>query len=185
MTSKTTTTTTEPDATTQTGDDATDFRPITLDSQAAVDSFLGEAKQRARATEAKKYADYDQLKAKAAELDSIQRASMTQEQKDAERIRNLETQLAAKDQAIADAERDGLRREIAAAKGVPHDRITGTTREELESSADELLAWRGTQARKQAPVMPAGGSGAGTTTTIEDKKERAAAMLRELYRGRR
>lgn len=64
---------------------------------------------------------------------------------------------AAKAEARAAAlESKVLRAQVAAAKGVDADLLSGSTLEELEASADRLLAWRGTQVPKGAPATDAG-----------------------------
>lgn len=51
------------------------------------------------------------------------------------------------------------RAQVAAAKGVDIDLLSGSTLEELEASADRLLAWRGAQVPKGAPSSDAGARG--------------------------
>lgn len=64
---------------------------------------------------------------------------------------------AAKAEARADAlESKVLRAQVAAAKGVDADLLSGSTQEELEASADRLLEWRGAQTPKGAPSSDAG-----------------------------
>lgn len=64
---------------------------------------------------------------------------------------------AAKAEARADAlESKVLRAQVAAAKGVDADLLSGSTQEELEASADRLLAWRCAQTPKGAPSSDAG-----------------------------
>ncbi len=48
------------------------------------------------------------------------------------------------------------RAQVAAEKGVDVDLLSGSTLEELEASADRLLAWRGAQVPKGAPSSDAG-----------------------------
>jgi NAD-specific glutamate dehydrogenase len=48
------------------------------------------------------------------------------------------------EKAVLDASARTLRAEIAATKGVPLELLSGTTQEELEASADSLLAFKGT-----------------------------------------
>ena len=52
-----------------------------------------------------------------------------------------------------------LRAQVAAAKGVDADLLSGSTQEELEASADRLLAWRAAQIPKGAPASDAGPRG--------------------------
>ncbi len=56
------------------------------------------------------------------------------------------TELEAK---LAEAELSVLKADVAAAKGVPAKLLTGSTQEELEAAADELIEFRGEQ--NQAP----------------------------------
>ena len=175
---ETPTSTTEPD----TEPSTPEFQPITLESQADVDKFIGAAKKQARANEAAKYPNYETFKTKAGQYDSMQAASMTQTEKDAARIRELENLIADRDQALATERHAGLRRDVASAKGVPADRITGETREELEASADELLEWqKATSPSKPRPPVAGLKSGASNTDARMDKKEQAAALLRQFY----
>lgn len=85
------------------------------------------------AAELAKFADYDELKGKAAKLDEAEQASKTELQ------RAQEAAQAAEKRAEA-AEAKVTRAEVAEAKGVPASVLRGTTKEELEAHADELLA---------------------------------------------
>jgi hypothetical protein len=77
-----------------------EFTPIT--SQDDLNRIIAERVQRERG----KYADYKDLKAKAARLDEIEEANKTEAQKAAERLAKAE-------QTARDAEARALRREIA------------------------------------------------------------------------
>lgn len=100
-------------------------------TQADVDRIVAERLKRERA----KYADYDELKAKAAAADKVGESEKNEAQK-------LTDQLA-KMQADLDEERRQRRIiEVAADKGLTPahvKRLTGNSKEELEASADELL----------------------------------------------
>ncbi|RYE42576.1 MAG: hypothetical protein EOP24_32065 [Hyphomicrobiales bacterium] len=107
-----TTETTEPEATTFT--------------QADVDRIVRERVKRER----DKYADYDDLKAKAGEATTLE-----------QRVADIERK-------ANDSEARAIRAEIANAKGLTATqakRLVGTTREELEADADELLTDIGAQ----------------------------------------
>lgn len=93
------------------------------------------------ARERAKFADYDEVKAKADEFDKTQEASKTEIQKATERAEKAE-------KALADAELSSLRSKVALSKGLTPTqakRLVGTTREELEADADELLSDLGNQ----------------------------------------
>jgi hypothetical protein len=110
-------------------DSAPSFQPIT--SQEDLNKILG----RRVAQERAKYSGFDDLKAKAAKYDELEEAKKTTEQR-------LSEQLTAAQKRVAELELDQLRSSVAAEKGLPAKfarRLTGTTREELEADADDLL----------------------------------------------
>lgn len=76
-------------------------------------------------------------KSAADKLAEIEEASKTAEQKAAERLAEAEKKATA-------LELKADRAEVANVKGVPAELISGTTREEMEASADRLIAFKGT-----------------------------------------
>jgi hypothetical protein len=88
--------------------------------------------------ERKKFGDYEELKKAADRLKALEEANKTEAEKTAER-------LAAAEKRAAELESKALRAEVAAAKGVPVNLLTGSTQEELEAAADALIAFRGEQ----------------------------------------
>ena len=85
-----------------------------------------------------KYADYDELKQKAAQFDEQVEAGKSELQKATERATSLQAEL----DALKQAESLRLmREEVANAKGVPAKLLTGQTAEECEAQAADLLAW--------------------------------------------
>lgn len=74
-----------------------------------------------------------------------------------------------------------LRSQVAATKGVDADLLSGTSQEELEASADRLLAWRSAQNPKGAPAADAGVRGdeirAVKQLTREDLKKMSSAEI--------
>ena len=98
-------------------------------TQADVDRIVRERVQRERA----KYADYDDLKAKAGSATTLE-----------ERVAEIERTARA-------SEERALRAEVANAKGLTPNqakRLVGATREELEADADELIRDIGAQKQK-------------------------------------
>lgn len=116
------------------------FEAIT--SQEALDKIIGQRLAREKSKTAEQYADYDQLKADAAELARIRDGEKTELQK-------LQDQLAAEKAAREHAEQQAaaaaaaqLRIDRATAKGLPPvlaKKLVGTTAEELDAEIDELL----------------------------------------------
>jgi len=93
-------------------------------TQADVDRIVADRLKRERETTKTKYADYDDLKAKAAGAKTVE-----------DRLAEIERQ-------AKDSEDRALRAEVANAKGLTAKqakRLQGGTREELEADADDLL----------------------------------------------
>ncbi|MBF6584426.1 DUF4355 domain-containing protein [Nocardia farcinica] len=150
-------------------------------TQSEVDRLLGERLARER----EKFADYDDLKAKAQRLQEIEDANKTEQQKAQERIEQLSRQLAEKEQLVAQATLQSLKATVAAKKGVPASSLTGTTQEELEASADELIAWRDAAKSPARKAPNPGGLKSGASSngdSAASPQERAAAAVR-LFRG--
>ena len=121
---------------------ALDAEPKTFDAD-----YVAKLRQ-----EAAKYRTEAKANAEAAKrLAEIEEAQKTEAQKLADRLAQAE----AKAQA---AELKALRSDIAQAKGVPAGLLTGSTEEELNASADALLAFRG-EAPKTPAAPPADGQG--------------------------
>ncbi|UJQ87144.1 scaffolding protein [Arthrobacter phage BaileyBlu] len=107
-----------------------EFSPI--ESQDELNRIVSARVARERA----KFADYDDLKAAAAGVETLK----------AEHAAALEAAKAEKDTADAEVARlnaEVLKLSIASEKGVPAKLLTGSTKEELEASAKELLEFKG------------------------------------------
>ncbi|MBF6330857.1 hypothetical protein [Nocardia transvalensis] len=120
------------------------FTPIT--SQADLNRIIQER--------VKRYADYGDLKKKAAQFDAYQAEQKTELEKANDRATAAEAR-------IAELEVSSTRAQVAAAKGVPAELLTGRTVEEFESAADAILAFRDDGRAPRAP-MPDPMQGAGT-----------------------
>jgi hypothetical protein len=168
------------------------------DAPGATPEGLGDAgkaaiqKERdARADLERRLAESEQLKKDlAAQVKAFEDRDKTEQQKLADRVEELQQAIAAKDKEIDRAQRASLRASVAADKGVPVTSVSGTTREEMEASADEVLAWleAKTASKRSTPKPPApsGGLKSGASSTGDqstDPKERAAAALRAMRSG--
>jgi hypothetical protein len=142
-------------------------------SQEEFDRMVADRLTRERA----KFADYDDLKAKATKFDEVEQASKSE----LEREREART--------AAEKERDSVKVEalrvtVAAEKGLTPaqaKRLVGATREDLEKDADELLAEFSTK-KKPPPTATSLSSGSAPETRTEEKG-RAAAAVRALRQG--
>jgi hypothetical protein len=140
-------------------------------SQADLDRIIGERVARERG----KFADYDDLKTKAAEYDKAAEATKSEIQKATERAEAAERR-------AKDAEVTALRAEVASAKGVPLTALAGNTRDELEKAADSILSWRD-EAAKSKTLNPKGGFKSGASKSDQDAmtpKQAAAAAMRAM-----
>ena len=88
-------------------------------------------------TFARKHEDTAKANAdKAKQFDEFQESQKTEQQKLADRATAAEAK-------VVEIEARAMRAEVAAAKGIPANLLSGSTQEELEASADALLAFRG------------------------------------------
>ena len=121
-------------------------------TQADVDKIVRERVAREKA----KYADYDDLKAKAGES------------------KTLEDRVAEIERTAKAAEERALRAEVANDKGLTPSqakRLIGSTREELEADADDLLKDIGAQKKRGNVAPKEGGSADSQATPTSDMRE--------------
>lgn len=99
-------------------------------TQADLDKIISDRLSRERA----KFADYEDLKAKAGRLAEIDEASKTESQKLTERAEAAE-------RALADAQAEALRNSVLAKHSIPadyHEFVVGATEEELTAKAEKV-----------------------------------------------
>ncbi len=148
---------------------ANEFKPIT--SQQEFDAALKGRLDRERS----KYADYNDLKAKADMLDQIEQANLSELEKATGRITSAEKE---RDTAKAEA----LRLRIAVTHGISMDDadlfLTGTDEETLTAQAKRLSDRAAEQAKadeerkKKHPIVSKEGTSTNSgTTTEEDDRE--------------
>ncbi|MDP5182172.1 hypothetical protein QOZ88_05945 [Blastococcus sp. BMG 814] len=112
---------------------------------------------------------------KARQFDELTEAQKTELQKATDRA-------AAAEAKAAEIEARAMRAEVAAAKGIPANLLSGSTQEELEASADALLAFRGPATRSATPEEAAAGKqgediSAPKQLTREDLKSMSASQI--------
>lgn len=112
-----------------------EFKPI--ETQEQFDEMVKERIERAKRNAIPE--DYEELKAKAAKYDENEAKNKTELQKAQEAAAAAQKEL---EGMRARQERAELARKVAEEKGVPVDLITGATQEEMERSADALVAWK-------------------------------------------
>lgn len=148
-------------------DDETGFKPIT--SQEEFEKALGRRLERERS----KFADYEDLKAKASRLDEIEDANKTELQKITERAEQAERR-------AAQAELSALKTRISAELKVPVEVLHGEDEATMRASGQKVLEWAN-QGRRPVPPVTSLKSGA---TSKDDRSEgRAAAALRAFRQG--
>jgi len=126
------------------------------------DDFDKAIQSRIARERAKVPTDYDDLKARAAKYDQWEESQKTESQKVLDRAEAAEKR-------ANELETRTTRAEVAAAKGIPANLLSGSTQEELEASADALIAFRGEQGGKGLHIptegkAPASGSGSDVET---------------------
>lgn len=146
------------------------FTPIT--SQEELNRVIGERLKRVES----KYADYDDLKAKADKYAEFEESQKTELQKALERAEAAE-------KARTEAEQTALKVRIATEEGVIPEVLTGSTEEEMRATAQKLKEWASQGVRKPpSPKSLKSGSGGGDSAATSGK-ERAAQALRRLNGG--
>lgn len=133
-------------------DEATEFEPIT--SQEQLDGILKGRLAREREKVTAKFADYDELKAKAAKFDEAEAAQMSDLEKAKKEVEELKAAAAKRDEA--DRVRD-LRAKVSKATGVPAELISGADEESMTAFAKSVAEF----ARKpSAPALKESGKSA-------------------------
>lgn len=150
--------------------DANGFKPIT--SPAELDAFLKDRVARAERKATEKFADYDDLKSKAAQFDQLQEATKTEAQKAAERLAKLEERAAA-------AELSALRSKIQARHSISDDDaelfLTGTDEATLTKQA-KRLAERDAERKKHGNRVSREGTNSSTGAASDERE-----FVRDLF----
>lgn len=148
-------------------------------TQEEVNELMGKVRRETRS----KYADYDDLKAKAGKYDEAQEANKSELEKALERAKKAEEAL---EVANATAEKAALVARVSKATGVPAELLHGSNEDELKACAESLLTWNKTA---QYPVDKGGAANAKPETkesimAIKDKNQRihAIAANTDLFR---
>lgn len=143
---------------------STDFTPIT--SQEDLNRVIGERINSVKA----KFADYDDLKAKAGRLDEIEQASKSELEKAQERISELEG-------TVSQAQRAALVTRVASEEGVIPEVLHGDTEEEMRAAAARIKEWAADT--RKAPPAPKG-LASGSSGSNDSGGSRAAAAIRQM-----
>lgn len=170
------------ETTTETVDtvDTTTEHNAAAESDKSPDGDLGDGGKAAIA------AEREARKAAERQMRELQKALREYEDRDKSELQKALERAEAAEKAAAEASQTALRTKVAANKGVPAASLTGTTEEELNASADELIAWRDANKPAAPPApkrTPASGSGlksgaTGTESLNHDPKAAAAEALR-------
>lgn len=107
-------------------------------TQEEVDSIVSSRLKR----EGAKYADYEELKAKASKLDEMEEANKSELQKANERAEALQKQL---DDITKATELSNIRNKVSTETGVPATLLTADTEEACKAQAEAIMAFAGTK----------------------------------------
>ena len=131
---------------------ATEVEPVEEVKQTFTQDELNDIVGKRLARAAEKYADYEELKAKAAKLDELEEASKSELQKATERAEKLQAELSAMKHT---EEVRSIRDKVAQATGVPASLLTGETEEACTEQAAGILSFK-TSANGYPAVKDAG-----------------------------
>ena len=116
-----------------------EFTPI--NTQEEFDAAIKDRIARERATIAKKYGDYDEIKANLAALQEEKETYEKTAKENADNIASLTDQLNAANAKVKGFELDALKMKAVQAAGIPAEfrsRLTGETEEEITKDAESL-----------------------------------------------
>lgn len=126
-------------------------------TQEEVNRLIGERVNKVNA----KYADYPDLKAKAAKYDELQEASKSETEKLMDRVNRAESE---RDEMRAAIARRDLLDKVSKETGVPSNLLKGDTEEELVSSARQIAEF----AKASEPGIPKDKGGAASQKNADD-----------------
>lgn len=138
-------------------------------TQAELDKII----QDRLARQASKYSDYETVKADADKWRQAERDKLPREQQLLDRIADLENAERERAEQYDKLQLETLRERVAREKGLPDKliaRLSGTTREELEADADDLL--EAFPARKSVSQQPLDGLSGGGKRDMAPKFNR-------------
>ena len=118
--------------------EATKVEALAEEQQSFTQEELNAIVGKRLAREAEKYADYEELKAKAAKLDELEESAKTELQKATEKAEKLEAELNSLKKA---GEVRAMRDEVATETGVPANLLTGETEEDCRKQAEAILSF--------------------------------------------
>lgn len=187
------TSSTETPAATEVSEPAGEKTPAAVEktfTQAELDVIVGKRLTQQERQLAAQFADYEDLKTAATELQGIKDATKTAQEKAADKIAELERRLADQATEVEKANLKALKSEIARVKGVPANRLVGKTQEELEADADEYLAEvaarEASSSKRNPPKTPAANLKSGASNSDNNggsDKAKAAQALRRMRAG--
>lgn len=125
-------------ADTATDEQVTGTAPDNAGERTFTQAELNEIIQDRLGKERAKYADYDELRAKAKKYDDAEESGKTELQKATDKAKALQAKL---DAMTKEAEVSKVRAKVAADTGVPVSLLTGSTEEECAVQANNILAF--------------------------------------------
>jgi hypothetical protein len=164
-----------------TGDGGTGAGADKTFTQAEIDRIVADRLARQKG----QFADYDDLKTKAAELEALKQSQMTEQEKIAAHAKELETQIAERDRQIAEFTVKSIKTNVLAEMGIPAhfaDRVFGSTEAEIRADAEAFKQHLTPGQQGQKPVGGASNPGSGAGQPVDFRtasKDQAAAKLSE------
>jgi len=151
---------------------AEEFETIT--SQEQLDSIIGERLKRERESVSKKYGDYDSVKGKNAELETVNAELLKQLDDLKNKSAEFESAIAEREATIKGYETRSLKQKVAHEVGLPYEmanRLSGESEDEILKDAQELQKIIGVR-QPSAPLA-----------SSEEEKVEDPSGVRELARA--
>ena len=123
--------------------------PVTTQEQ--LDKIVKDRLEREREKVRSEFSDYDDLKAKALQLDELEKSGSEELKKALAEVDNLKGELQTRDE---NAKLQQMRKQVAKDTGVPEDLIQGADEESMKTFAEAVASFA---KKPSAPIIPESG----------------------------
>ena len=144
--------------------------PVTTQEQ--LDKIVKDRLEREREKVRSEFSDYEDLKAKAAKLDELEKSGSEELKKALAEVDNLKGELQTRDE---NDKLQKLRKQVAQDTGVPEDLIQGADEDSMKSFAEAVAAFA---KKPSAPIIPESGT---STQAGETSAQKFGQFISETF----